>query len=199
LYFTSLVNTVLQVALSSTSIHFKPSEMLFSTIALTASLAILASAQDIAAGSKTLIPSGGSSSSRLLLARDLEKRCTGSCSECFGSGYTLCPDSLIFCYLPGDSNYGLDSCSLDFGSSGSSGSLTSSATYSAPTSTSTGGLTGSGSSCSDQYGPGNIDCGSDACYNPDIGESCCAGGCMYPSLPLNPYSVPSRASIDARC
>jgi len=26
------------------------------------------------------------------------------------------------------------------------------------------------------YGDGNIPCGSDACYNPDIGESCCAGG-----------------------
>ncbi|KAJ9615519.1 hypothetical protein H2200_001594 [Cladophialophora chaetospira] len=209
--------------------------MLFTKTALVFSyFALLTVAQDDAdASSKGISPGRGRtpnpSSSKMMFRRDLTKRCTGSCEECFGSGYTLCPGSEIFCYLPGDSSYGLDSCTSD-----GSGSDTT-PTSSAPASTSTSGVTGiddlcsqvgatcvscfgptyldcpdgyhcydptdpnydtcpdnstssgggsggsSGGStttesCAEQWGAGNIPCGTDGCYDPTIGESCCAGG-----------------------
>ncbi|KIX98891.1 uncharacterized protein Z520_05352 [Fonsecaea multimorphosa CBS 102226] len=206
--------------------------MLFSQALFFSSLILLASAQGDAVF-KGLPGQGRSrtptSTSKLMSRRDLEKRCVGTCEECFGAGYTLCPGSDIFCYLPGDATYGLDSCSSD-GSDGSDSGLvtTSTASASAPTSTSTSGVddlcyqtgatcvscfgpgylecpdgyhcynpsdpsydtcpsdgsSSSGSdngnsttpSCSDLYGDGNIPCGTDSCYDPDAGESCCAGG-----------------------
>jgi len=214
--------------------------MLFTKAAfLVSSLALLTAAQDTDASSKGLSPGRGRTpnptSGKLMFKRDLNKRCTGSCEECFGSGYTLCPGSSIFCYLPGDASYGLDSCSSSDG-----GSSDSTPTASAPASTSTsgstgiddlcsqvgatcvscfgptylqcsdgfhcydptdpnydtcpdgstssggsssGGSSGGGSggsttteSCAEQWGAGNIPCGTDGCYDPTIGESCCTGG-----------------------
>ena len=221
------------------SYWLKLGNMLFTNVALCVSfLILLAAAQDSEATFKGLSPQGGrgrrpTSTNKLMARRDLEKRCTGTCEVCFGSGYTLCPGSDLYCYLPGDASYGLDSCSSD---SSSDDLFTSSATASAPTSTSTaingmddlcyetgatctscfgptyqqcpdgyhcydpadplydtcpdasstsGGSNGSDrstttSSCADLYGDGNIPCGSDACYNPDAGESCCAEGCRLP-------------------
>ncbi|ETI26252.1 hypothetical protein G647_03029 [Cladophialophora carrionii CBS 160.54] len=206
------------------------------------SLVLLATAKpsESDASSKGLSPNPGHgrtlnpSSAKLMFKRDLTKRCTGTCEECFGDGYTLCPGSAIYCYLPGDSSYGLDSCSSDSSSSSSSDSDTSSSdttgiddlcyevgatcqscfgsSYlecpdgyhcydptdpqydtcpedstsssggsstsggSGGSSTSSGGTTETTSSCAAKWGAGNIPCGSDGCYNPDIGESCCAGG-----------------------
>lgn len=206
--------------------------MLFTKAAFCiSSLILLASAQEPEAAFRGLTGPGSgrsrtphSTSSKLMSRRDLNKRCTGSCEECFGDGYTLCPGSSIYCYLPGDDYYGLDSCSSDSYDS----SPTTSADSSAPTSSSTSGIdelcyetgatctscfgptylecpdgyhcydpadslydtcpdddttTSSGdnattvSSCEELWGAGNIPCGSDSCYNPDIGESCCAEGC----------------------
>ncbi|OAP63668.1 hypothetical protein AYL99_02895 [Fonsecaea erecta] len=204
--------------------------MLFSRALFFSSLILLVTAEGDAVF-KGLSGQGRSrtptSTSKLMSRRDLNKRCIGTCEECFGAGYTLCPGSDIFCYLPGDATYGLDSCSS--GSDGSdSGLTTATASASAPTSTSTSGIDdlcyqagatcvscfGSGylgcpdgyhcynpsdpsydtcpddgssyggsdnsttttASCSDLYGEGNIPCGTDSCYNPDDGESCCAGG-----------------------
>ena len=212
--------------------------MLFTKVAFAiSSLAVLTAAQDADASSKGISPGRGRTpnptSSKLMFKRDLNKRCTGSCEECFGSGYTLCPGSEIFCYLPGDASYGLDSCTSD----GSGSDTTPTASASAPASTSTSSSTGiddlcsqvgatcvscfgptylecsdgyhcydpndpnydtcpdnstssggsssggsSGgatttSSCAAEWGEGNIPCGTDGCYDPTIGESCCAGGC----------------------
>ena len=222
--------------------------MLFTKAALIfSSLILLAAAQDADASSKGLSPGRGRTpnptSTKTMFKRDLIKRCTGSCEECFGSGYTLCPGSSIFCYLPGDSSYGLDSCTND----GSSGTTP---TASAPASTSTSGSTGiddlcyqtgatcqscfgssyiecpdgyhcydptdpqydtcpddsTGSggsggsssggattteSCAEKWGDGNIPCGTDGCYDPTIGETCCSDGCklnhasIYPRLNTN--------------
>jgi hypothetical protein len=88
-----------------------------------------------------------------LRSRDLFKRqCEGTCSECFGSGYTLCPGSTYYCYLPGDSLYGLDSCSSDSDSSSSP----------EPTSTGSAGdsdfCSGTGATCVSCFGAGYLDC-----------------------------------------
>lgn len=86
-----------------------------------------------------------------LRSRDLFRRqCEGTCEECFGSGYTLCPGSSYYCYLPGDSLYGLDSCSTD--------------TSSAPEPTSTGSAgdsdfcSGASATCVSCFGEGYLDC-----------------------------------------
>jgi hypothetical protein len=223
-------------------------------------LTLLANAQsydsDSDASSKGLAPGRGRTpnptSTKLMFKRDLTKRCTGSCEECFGTGYTLCPGSEIYCYLPGDATYGLDSCSSDGSSTDST------ATASAPASTSTdtgstgvddlcyqtgatcqscfgasylecpdgyhcydptdpqydtcpedtssssgsdGGSSSSGggttttSSCAAQWGEGNIPCGSDGCYNPDIGESCCAGGCKFHLTDISPMAGPDYLTL----
>ncbi|KIW87672.1 uncharacterized protein Z519_11646 [Cladophialophora bantiana CBS 173.52] len=202
--------------------------MLFTRTLLFSSLILLATAQSDAVfkglpgSGRTRTPT---STSKLMSRRDLQKRCIGTCEECFGAGYTLCPGSDLYCYLPGDATYGLDSCSAD-SSDGSDTTATASA--SEPTSTSTSGIddicyqagatcvscfgagyldcpdgyhcynpndplydtcpddgsssgsssngTTTASSCADLYGDGNIPCGTDSCYNPDAGESCCAGG-----------------------
>jgi hypothetical protein len=131
--------------------------MLFTKVALiVSSLAVLAAAQEADASSKGLTSGRGRSTNpnaagRLMSKRDLEKRCTGTCEECFGSGYTLCPGSSIFCYLPGDATYGLDSCSSD--------SYDSTPTTTASSSSSTG-ITGvddicsqAGATCQSCFGP----------------------------------------------
>jgi len=146
--------------------------MLFKQAALAfSSLTLLAAAQDPEdAFHKGLTPSlvktPHTTPNKLLMTRDLNKRCTGSCEECFGSGYTLCPGSSIYCYLPGDDYYGLDSCSSSSGGSGTS-------TASAPSSTSTS--TGSdelcyqtGATCVSCFGPTYLDCPDGYhCYDPN--------------------------------
>lgn len=96
------------------------------------------------------------------------KRCEGTCEECFGTGYTLCPGSSYYCYLPGDTYYGLDSCTST--SSGSDTTYTSSAPE--PTSTGTAGdsnfCTGAGATCVSCFGEGYLDCPDNYnCYNPN--------------------------------
>lgn len=143
--------------------------MLFTKAALAfASLALVAAQNPEDAFHKSLKPSFGrtpTTTNKLLKTRDLDKRCTGSCADCFGSGYTLCPGSGIYCYLPGDASYGLDSCS-----SGSSSGSTS--TASAPASTSTAYGTDelcyqSGATCVSCFGPTYQDCPDGYhCYDP---------------------------------
>jgi len=81
--------------------------------------------------------------------------------SCFGPTYIDCPDG-YHCYDPTDPNY--DTCPDDTSSSGGSSSGGSS-----------GGTTTT-ASCAAQWGEGNIPCGTDGCYDPTIGESCCSGG-----------------------
>ena len=108
----------------------------------------------------------------------LSKRCSGSCAECFGSGYTLCPGSTLFCYLPGDSSYGIDSCT------GHSGSGSGTTTASAAGSTSTGSAgnsdycSGAYATCVSCFGAGYLDCGDGInCYNPsDPNYDTCPAG-----------------------
>lgn len=87
----------------------------------------------------------------------------GTCSECFGSGYTLCPSSSITCYLPGDSIYGLDSCDSSSSSTGSDPAY--------PTTTGSAGAadvcSGVAATCVSCFGAGYLDCGNGVdCYNP---------------------------------
>lgn len=152
--------------------------MLFTKAALClSSLVLLASAQEaddaILKGmevGRTRIPT----SANRLMTRSLDKRCTGSCSECFGAGYTLCPGSSIFCYLPGDSYYGIDSCSSSSSGSGSdSGTGTATASASAPTSTSgtTDICSKVGATCTSCFGSGYMECADGYhCYNPNDPE-----------------------------
>lgn len=147
--------------------------MLFTKAALClSSLVLLASAQEFDDASlKGLTPlfsrTPTTTSSRLLMSRDLHKRCTGSCEDCFGDGYTLCPDSSIYCYLPGDDYYGIDSCT-----SSGSGSGTATASSSASTSTSTSGTDDicyeTSATCASCFGPTYIDCPDGYhCYDPN--------------------------------
>jgi hypothetical protein len=93
--------------------------------------------------------------------------CTGSCVTCFGSGYLECPNSDYWCYLPGDSLYGLDTCPSE--------SDTGSSTDSSPSSPTTTGSAGDSDTCYGTYatcvscfGAGYLDCGNGVdCYNPD--------------------------------
>lgn len=134
------------------------------------SLVLLVAAQEPEdAFYRSLKPSFGrtpTTTSRLLKTRDLDKRCTGTCEECFGDGYTLCPGSSIYCYLPGDSSYGLDSCSSDYSSDSTS-------TASAPESTSTSSGTDelcyqTGATCVSCFGPTYLDCPDGYhCYDPN--------------------------------
>lgn len=105
-------------------------------------------------------------SNNKLMPRDLEKRCSGTCAECFGDGYTQCPGSALYCYLPGDSTYGLDSCPGE-----SSGSPTSTADTSIPTSTGVSGIddicSQKGATCVSCFGPGYLQCPDGYhCYDP---------------------------------
>lgn len=104
--------------------------------------------------------------------RSLEERqtCSGTCAECFGSGYTLCPGSSLFCYKPGDPLYGLDSCSGSSTGSDSTDTYTSSSYV--PTSTGSAGdsnfCSGTTATCVTCFGAGYLDCGDGInCYNPD--------------------------------
>lgn len=144
--------------------------MLFTKAALAfSSLILLVAAQDSEdAFHKGLKPSFSrtptTTTNKLLKTRDLDKRCTGSCEECFGDGYTLCPGSSIYCYLPGDSYYGLDSCTSDYSSD---------STSTAPSSTSTSTGTDelcyqSGATCVSCFGPTYLDCPDGYhCYDPN--------------------------------
>ncbi|EHY59678.1 hypothetical protein HRR83_001046 [Exophiala dermatitidis] len=152
--------------------------MLFVKAALgISSLIVLAAAQEpVDAIRKTLTPgfSKVPANTNQLLSRSLDKRCSGSCAQCFGDGYTLCPGSTLYCYLPGDSLYGLDSCTSSTGSSGGSGSGGSSggsATASAPASSSTGTdtlCTQKGATCKSCFGSTFQDCPDGFhCYDPN--------------------------------
>jgi hypothetical protein len=92
-----------------------------------------------------------------------------NCQSCFGAGSTNCPSGSYYdCYEP--ASYSVEEgCNLAGGSASPTRSATSSAR---PTST-TGG---SGDRCAEQYGPGNVLCDEDSCYNPDAGETCCGNG-----------------------
>ncbi len=227
--------------------------MLFTKAALIfSSLIVLTAAQDANAGSKGLSPGRGRTpnptSTKLMFKRDLTKRCTGTCEECFGSGYELCPGSSIFCYLPGDASYGLDSCTGGSSSSDTTPTASASAPASTSTSGSTGiddlcyqtgatcqscfgatyiecpdgyhcydpadpqystcpddstgsGGTGSGGtnttveSCAEKWGAGNIPCAPDGCYDPTIGESCCADGCEFFHHPTKSDILTNKYSL----
>ena len=143
--------------------------MLFTKAALClSSFVLLASAQledAVFSGVKPALSRTPSvTSNRLLMSRDLEKRCTGTCAECFGDGYILCPSSTRICYRPGDSVYGLDSCT-------SSGSGSGTATSSARSSTSTGESDTCyrvGASCTSCFGPTYRACPDGLhCYDPN--------------------------------
>ena len=115
-----------------------------------------------------------------LLPNENQKRqevCSGSCVTCFGSGYISCPGEDVQCYKPGDTTYGLDSCSSSGSGSGTGSGSASTATR--PSSPSGTGCAGSSDVCYDCggcvacFGVGYISCPADAdvsCYNP-TGES----------------------------
>ncbi|KIW13399.1 hypothetical protein PV08_08587 [Exophiala spinifera] len=151
-----------------------------------------------------------------LAARSTDETCSGTCVQCFGTGYINCPNSDIQCYLPGDQTYGIDTCpSSASATSGaaptsSPGSAGGSETCSTPgascvqcfgagyedcpdgvycydpndpdhntcpdSSNGNGGDPTTDSQCASQFGSGFIICGTDACYNPGNGESCCQDG-----------------------
>lgn len=128
-----------------------------STILAVASFLALSSAQQRKSRegpsdglSRSLNKEAASFSSRSLTKR---QSCSGSCASCFGSGYTECPGSSIYCYLPGDSSYGLDSCP---GQGSGSGSGSTAAPV--PTTTGTAGnsdfCSGKGATCVSCFGPG---------------------------------------------
>ncbi|KAL6246040.1 hypothetical protein RBB50_007193 [Rhinocladiella similis] len=173
------------------------------------------------------------------LEKDIKKRCSGTCAQCFGTGYTLCPDSDSVCYLPGDYSYGLSSCP-GYGGTSTSGAVAAPSPSSAdgfgtqycskPGATCVncfgagylscpdgvycynpndpnydtcpdtsggggGGSTGGGSlqeECVNQFGSGSVPCGSQSCYNPSAGESCCQDGFYCPA-------GESCASIVGKC
>jgi hypothetical protein len=83
-------------------------------------------------------------------------------------GYQDCPNSSLYCYLPGDSLVGIESCYASSGSDSTDTSTTPSSTDSSVPTTDTcenGGL-----SCAYCFGEGNIACPqSDGyCYDPSI-------------------------------
>ncbi len=148
--------------------------MLFTKAALCiSSLILLTSAQEPEDAIVKGLTSGRTRtpiSTSKLMTRSLDKRCSGSCEECFGSGYTLCPGSSIFCYLPGDDFYGIESCSTDSSDTGSS--YTTSADASTSTSTSSSGYddicSQTGATCTSCFGSGYLECADGYhCYNPD--------------------------------
>lgn len=108
-----------------------------------------------------------------VLPRSLDKRCEGTCEECFGAGYTLCPDSSIYCYKPGDPSYGIDSCPGE--SSSGSSATTSTDAAANPTSTTTDICTQYGATCASCFGSSYVECPNDSlyCYDPSDPESTC--------------------------
>ena len=108
-------------------------------------------------------PNSGLNSRALSPRSLLQKRCQGTCEECFGAGYTECPGSDYYCYLPGDAEYGIDSCS----STGSS--YTSTTAAASPTTTGSAGnsdyCSGPDATCVTCFGPGYLQCSD--------GISCC--------------------------
>lgn len=90
--------------------------------------------------------------------------CTdGGCAVCFGSGYQDCPNSSLYCYKPGDSLYGIESCSADASSSSSgssSGSGSDAASDTSSQTTDSGTSTASGSGASSTGSAGGVTGGS---------------------------------------
>jgi hypothetical protein len=91
-------------------------------------------------------------------------------------GYQDCPNSSLYCYLPGDSLVGIESCYASSGSDSTDTSTTPSSTDSSVPTTDTcenGGL-----SCAYCFGEGNIACPqSDGyCYDPSNSTSICPEG-----------------------
>lgn len=93
------------------------------------------------------------------VARSLAERddfCSGTCVQCFGAGYILCPGSSLYCYSPGDPTYGIDSCPSD-----------TSDTISTAQPTPTGSTDYCyGKSCASCFGAGYLACSDGSTYQP---------------------------------
>lgn len=107
----------------------------------------------------------------------------GDCQACFGSGYQLCPDSSITCYKPGDSQYGLDSCSSSSSGSGS-GSSAPSSDSSAATPTQSSGPEADGTTSS----PGSDTTTTDFCDNGGFDCKRCFGNTYIPCPDSSQYA-----------
>lgn len=116
---------------------------------------------------------------------ELQKRCVGDCVSCFGDGYTECPGSSYYCYKPGDTYYGLESCSSTGSGSSDSGSSASAAptSDSSPSSSGSGGFNYSipefcssgGGDCKTCFGSTYVKCPNDDfwCYDPNNSTTTC--------------------------
>jgi hypothetical protein len=111
--------------------------------------------------------------------------CTsGGCAVCFGDGYQDCPDSSLYCYLPGDSLHGLDSCTSDTGSPTQSAE-TDSPTSSATSDSSESSSGGFDSTSTDYCDNGDFDC--KRCFGqtyipcPDSSQSASTNYCYDPN------------------
>ena len=116
--------------------------------------------------------------------------CSGSCQSCFGASSTECPGSTSQCYIPGDSESGIESCSSS--GSDSSGTTPSSSSDSAAPSTGFDSSSTAGSNitttdfCDDVgfdcklcFGNTFIPCPEapdSYCYDPNNSTSICPGG-----------------------
>jgi hypothetical protein len=118
----------------------------------------------------------------------LQKRCTGSCSECFGDGYQECASSSSICFKPGDAQHGEDTCS----SSGTVDSTT-------PTTPTSDFCTSGG--CAACFGDGYQDCPDSSlyCYKPGDslhGLDSCTSDTGSPTSSTTPDSSPSSADFN---
>lgn len=115
---------------------------------------------------------------------ELQKRCVGDCVSCFGDGYTECPGSSYYCYKPGDTYYGLESCSSTGSGSSDSGSSASAApTSDSSSSSGSGGFNYSipefcssgGGDCKTCFGSTYVKCPNDDfwCYDPNNSTTTC--------------------------
>lgn len=116
---------------------------------------------------------------------ELQKRCVGDCVSCFGDGYTECPGSSYYCYKPGDTYYGLESCSSTGSGSSDSGSSASAAptSDSSSSSSSSGGFdysipefcSSGGGDCKTCFGSTYVKCPNDDfwCYDPNNSTTTC--------------------------
>jgi len=117
-----------------------------------------------------------------------------TCAECFGVGNIGCdvigcynPDAGEQCCAGGTYCVGPDTSCCDNGAGVPFDDSTGSPTVS-DTPTGTGSTFPSSTTCTTSddcevcFGPGNINCDYDGCYNPSAGEQCCAGGtyCVGP-------------------
>jgi hypothetical protein len=125
---------------------------------------------------------------RALETFGLQKRCTGSCTECFGDGYQECASSSSICFKPGDAQHGEDSCS----SSGSVDSTT-------PTTPTSDFCTSGG--CETCFGGGYQDCPNSLlyCYKPGDslhGLDSCTSDTGSPTSSTTPDSSPSSTDFN---